>query len=444
MFNPPQPPRSKFSAVAITLIIFVCSAGAGVAYLFMTDQTPSWLSFLIPSSSYTSSEQESKATAPPGTSPSLKTADSGLSASTPAAEKGASPASSGKVARPPSREASDSGETQAVAPPAGQAAPSAPADSGDSTHPVISYGKGKSVGNNGTMVRGQIPDGQGLSGVAPQPPSEPAQHGGLASSPENQVVPFAILGDMAKFLTSNYWPAGSHPMARDRAITTATLKWANVKYGSQLQGFGASGATIAAKRKHVLDYVFTPTMINALYNMYAQRFFETFDKEARAQLRGPERKPLDSAQLGDMYDVYAVASQGLVEAIYAYIYTPNVRELVAEYAVAATEASEAYKLFAANLQNGNGSNVEIARRYQNAITDRDQKRGALAAALQQNGAPKAMDADSLAYIAQWLFRRGDNNTDCLTALANVVHSCALTFRSIGTQYDDLAVSQGLR
>ena len=448
MFNPPQPPSPRFSIAAIVLALFVCAAGAGIAYLFTAEKTPSWLSFLIPSSIYTPSEQEQKTASQSETSRMNGTEGTVSPAESKTGETATSAVPGGKVARPPSsvttaKPEMEERDTSSAAQSGEGTTPPFPGDSEGSPHPVVTYGKGKPVSPNGTMVRGQIPDGQSTPGIASPAPSQTAQQPASSSPQDNQVVPFTVLEDMARFLANNFWPAGTHPMARDRAITTATLKWANVKYGGQLQGFGVSGNTVE-KRRQVLDYVFTPAMINTLYNMYAHRFFDTFDKEARAQLKGADKKTLDNAQLGDMYDVYAVASQGLVETIYAYIYTPNIRDLVSEYATAATEAAEAYKVFAVNMQSGNGANAEIARRYQSAILDRDQKRGALTAALQQNGAPKNMDADSLAYVAQWLFRRGENSNDSLAALANVVHSCALTFRSIGTQYDDLAASQGLR
>lgn len=429
MFNPPQPPRSRFSTTAIVLILFLAAAGAGIFYLSTAEKTPSWLSFLIPSTSFTPSEEEKKIQA-------QSEAAEPQTAALPT--KPVSPPAGAKVARPP---ASMEKPEPASEPPAATSEES----SGEAPQPVLSVGTGKPAAPNGTMVRGEIPEGQHSPGIyQTPPPAQSAQTGPGATPQEDGVVPLAIIQDMAKFLAANFWPAGSHPMARNGAITTATVKWANVKYGGQLQGFGVTGADAAAKRKTALDYVFTPAMLNSLYAMYSQRFFETFDKEARALTRGPDKKPLDSAQLGDMYDVYAVASQGMVETIYAYLYTPNARELVSEYAVAATEASEAYRLFAANLQNGNASNVEIARRYQSAILERDQKRDALTAALLQHGASRTMDADSLAYVAQWLFRRGEDKKETLTALAAIIHTCALTFRSIGTQYDDIAYSQGLR
>ena len=428
MFTPPQPQRPRFSLASAVLFLLVICAGAGLVHLFTADETPSWMSFLLPSTSYSPPEAEKREAGKPENNDEQTTPV----ARPPARDAATSPATPAKAVRPPS-------DTETTA----DSAPSSPAPEGDAipSSPVITYGKAQQVDANSSVVRGQIPDAQAVSGL----PSANMQATPAVSSKEDKVVPLALIQDMAKFLTTNFWPVGSHPLARDKAITTATVKWANIKYGNlQVQSFGVTGANAAAKRKSALDYVFTPATINVLYNTYAQRFFDVFDREARAQTKTPDKKPLDSAQLGDMYDVYAETSQGLVEAIYAYMYTPNVRELVAEYAEADLEASRAFKVFAAEVENGKGSNVEAARRHQLARLDRDQKRATLASALYQRGAPQSMDADSLAYLCQWLYRRGDNQNEMLTALATIIHTCALTFRSIGTQYDDLAYSQGLR
>ena len=428
MFTPPQPPRTRLSVASFVLLLLIIGAGAGLVYLFTVDETPSWMSFLLPSTSYRPSEAEKKEAGKPENN-DKQTASV---ARAPSRNAAASPPTPSKAVRPPSA-------TEATA----GSAPSSPASEGAEipSSPVITYGKAQQADASSSVVRGQIPDAQGVSGLAPA--NMPATPAGPTKS--DKVVTPALIEDMARFLTTNFWPVGSHPLARDKAITTATVKWANIKYGNlQVQSFGATGANATAKRKGVLDYVFTPVTINLLYHTYAQHFFDAFDREARAQTKTPDKKPLDSAQLGDMYDVYAETSQGLVEAIYAYMYTPNIRELVAEYAEADVEASRAFKVFAAEVENGKGSNVEAARRHQLARLDRDQKRAALASALYQRGAPQSMDADSLAYLSQWLYRRGANQNEMLTALSTIIHTCALTFRSIGTQYDDLAYSQGLR
>lgn len=471
MFSPPQPPRSKPPFAALVLVFFVLLAGSGIVYMFTAESTPSWLSFLIPSSQYTPTERETNASKNARIQEEKEDgAQSVPSSATPArppqpSETKEAASEKPTAIRPPS--ASEGGkaslQSNASAPETGSAisgtvpplsasspAPEAPVagESGEvaepgAHHPVITYGKAKPInGTDSSMVRGSIPEGQNPPGLAQPVQAAAGMKQPPAESPakEDSVVPLSLIDDMAKFLASNFWPVGTHPMAKDKAISTASLKWANIKYGSQLQGFSVDHSKPAVERQRVLKYVFTPAMIDTLYKLYGAHFFTRLDEEARAQLRGDANLPLDSAQLGDMYDLYAVAAQGIVESIYAYMLTPDVRSLVAAYAKASSDAVGAYRAFSTNMKQKPGNDLDSARRYQASILEREQKREALVSALRRNGAPEDMDADSLAYTAQWLYRRGEGAEESLKALASVLHACALNFRTIGNRYDAMAYS----
>lgn len=503
MFSPPEPKRSKFSLPVVALFLFALGAGGGILYLFTSETSPSWLSYLLPSTSYAPSENERKATGntrqasddspanfnpsvtsptavkeedaptlqpsyatpPPATSATRSPQKTDTPVPSPSYELSEPPSTSEVTAQPqlPSQDRADT-DTQ-------NNSPALPATQENDHASVITYGKAKPVDSNPSIVRGSISDGQGV--VIPLPRPDGAAKTGTspaksptadtplpipqiteitgpdapppsASGKDDSIVTFAAVDSLAKFLAENFWPVGTHALAGKKPITTATFKWANVQYGTQLPGFQLDGTDARQKRQTLLDYIFTPEMITKLYGAYAQRFFDAFDREARALVRGDNKKPLNAADLGDMYDVYAVVAQNLVETIYAYMYTPGVRSLVSDYSTAVTEAAKANKEFSARMAEGKGNDAEIGRRYQTAIRQRDSKRTALASTLRKHGAPQSMDEDSLAYIAQWIYRRGENAEASLTALAKVLHSGALSFRTIGTQYDEIAYSQGLR
>jgi hypothetical protein len=258
------------------------------------------------------------------------------------------------------------------------------------------------------------------------------------------VVPLSVIEHLSRFLAANFWPRGTHPMAREQAISTAGAKWVNITFGAQLQGFDTAGDPDGV-RKRVLERLLSPAGVNFLYRLYSERFFSSLEREARAQSRGADNTPLSDAQIADMYTLYGNMAHGLAGAIRAFIRTPNIRHQVSGYAKACTDASLAYRRFADSLRDngdkgdkgdkGGGNNsLDSAKTYQAAIMSREQKREELASMLRRHGALPGLDSDSLVYVAQWLYRRGEGKNQGFAALADVLDTCAARLSAIGDQH----------
>lgn len=296
-------------------------------------------------------------------------------------------------------------------------------EAADNAPPVVLYGKGRPVTPEGGVVRGDIPRGQNRAGARIPP-------GG-----QDSVIGALFVRSLAKFLVESYWPAGSHPMARERGISTAGVKWLNHRYGAQLHGFAADPDNPVAARQRVLRYAFMPSMLRALYELYGERFYETLHAEAGALKRGPENLPLTSAQKAELFALYADMAGNLAKTVRAYVNAPRIRPLVASFAEAEQEASAAFADYIENLENADVAiRPEKSRAYQIALKRREKAEEALVAALRQEGGGQGFDADSLVYIAQWLYRRGEDSAAALSVLAGILEDCAMRLSSLGLEY----------
>jgi hypothetical protein len=298
--------------------------------------------------------------------------------------------------------------------------------------PLIRYSRGKVVNGAGSMASGEIPQNRNL--LADAAPFVGAGPDLVLRSGRDSVVDIPFIDDLAAFLAANYWPEGTHPQAKSRGITTASLKWINLKYGGQLQGFSVNHDNLPEERVRVLRYIYMPSMIQGLYSLYHERFFATLEKEALAQKRGPEQTPFTNAQMADMFSLYAGMARGLSGAVSAYAGAPDIRTRISAYAAASDAATAANMRFSEIPPGASLTRNQAARLYQDAVVKREQQRENVAAAMRRRGDSGNLDSDSLVYAALWLHRRGEIRPDTLQALRAMFSACAGQFGALEKLY----------
>lgn len=290
--------------------------------------------------------------------------------------------------------------------------------------PVIIYGKGKAVTPEGSVVRGAIVHSEG--GAAPAPALPPARR--------DSVMGPGFIDDLALFLADNYWPEGTHPLARSGGVSTAGLRWANTRYGMLLHGFHVDHGRLRQERARVLRYVFMPSMLNGLYSLYAERFFTALEDQALARRDGQQGFAFTNAQVADMFAAYAGMAAGLAGCVDAYQSGPEAKQLAREYAESDELAHAAYRRFSNSMQSETAIIQAYARQYQDAIMRRELKRTALASTLRRNGDTRGLDEDSLVYAAMWLHRRGQHKEAAVSALAGICRTASTRLIDLEQKY----------
>lgn len=316
---------------------------------------------------------------------------------------------------------------QAASNAAEKAAATSSPDAAPDNGGLILYGKGKPVNAGHSAVRGDIPAGQkpfGRSGTF-------ARQGR-----GDYVLGPAFVDDLACFLADNYWPEGSHPMARGRGLSTASVKLANMRYGARLEGFAVNQGDPVRARHQVLSYAYMPSMLRALYVLYADLFFSNLENRALDRASGPQGIYFTNAQMADFFSGYAGMARSLGACAGAFRDNPGIRTQAASYAQAHDAASAAYARFIDSMDGSAEQKHLASAAYYEAVRRRESGAGQLAAALGREGG-KGLDADSRVYLALWLLRRGPENTAALSVLQEICLDGARRLDELAGHYKNL-------
>lgn len=254
---------------------------------------------------------------------------------------------------------------------------------------------------------------------------------------EDAVVRPAFVDDIAAFLAQNYWPRNTHPSARRGGITTVNLRWANLRYGAELQGLEGRGSDPAMARKAVLGYVLNPAAVGRIYDLYADGFVRALAREANKRAVGEDaaRRFLTEPEKKEMFAIYAgyagrvasalekyAADSGMAARVDAYIHASQAVEeanrAYMESTIAYEEANERGPKTAAGAARLKMD--KDAATYQKRIRERETKRGALVAAMSRDNNPNSSGSDTLVYVAFWAYRRGPGSAPALRACAKAL------------------------
>lgn len=273
-------------------------------------------------------------------------------------------------------------------------------------------------------------------------PAEPAPNlllvpGAIATPPpaarEDAVVRPAFVNDIAAFLAQNYWPKNTHPSARRGGITTASLQWANLRYGAELRDLDGSRGDPGSARRAILGYILNPAAVGRIYGLYAEGFIAALHQEAEKRLvgEGDGKRALTDAEKREMFGIYAgyAARVGAALENYAEDSTmPQKVEIYAEAEKTVQDANRAYMesmlAFEEASHGVNSANTNAARlrmdkeaaTYQKRVRERETARNTLVAAMSKG---KANRDDTLVYAAFWAYRRGADSASSLRACSKV-------------------------
>lgn len=276
------------------------------------------------------------------------------------------------------------------------------------------------VSANGTLIQGTLASPADLEAAAAAQAvngqQEPAPPGVAPKLREDSVIRADFVRDLAGWMVSRYKPAP----AGGRGQINAGLQAANLRYGTNLRGMERKSAgDIPASRAFILRYAFSPSMLEALYGIYAERFV---DEVAHAALAPDQGKAMSEAQLDDLYANYAgffgdlskvTAGAAAMPDLKARIEQVNavgrkslaVHAEITETVFALDEARE--KGNTASVQNLEKKLAELNGRYRSALQEHNAARAALIAAIRKGAPVRHLDDDTVLFVTLWIERRLD-------------------------------------
>lgn len=248
---------------------------------------------------------------------------------------------------------------------------------------------------------------------------------------QDSVVTGAFVHDMARWLVANYVP--SHKEGRG-GRTSATLTQVNARYSNSGKLRSLERDTLKS-RAAILEYVFTPGMLEALYRMYAPRFLDEMEQAARE----PRRRGVPGDDLvADMFRVYAEQFNRLASSLEAAAsadlpaLSAAIRRAAEGEAAANEDFSRAYTAQAIARDAGRSDEVAIqsrcmaeSARVASMYAGRQEKaRRALARELRLRGGKPLLPDAELIFLGEWLARH-KAGADATRAAADVCRRMAV-------------------
>lgn len=251
--------------------------------------------------------------------------------------------------------------------------------------------------------------GEVREAVAPAPPESKAQ------PTEDSVVRISFVDDLAAYLVSGYQPPRSRKNPTDRGRLVISYKQVNMHYGLDPSLFGNPGGPADRMRKAILQYMFRPGVLKALYDLYAEAFTDQMVEQAELAERSfPTDNgsfamgPLNPAQQGELLSLYADKSSDAGKVFQALGQNIDLFVTVRNYLQAVRDVNKAYEHFWKR-DLDDPSQVELAgREIKQAIVRRERLRSKVVRAIRNAHSLNRVSDEELLYLAQWGFRRSRN------------------------------------
>ncbi len=288
-----------------------------------------------------------------------------------------------------------------------------------------------------------------------EPEQESGQvHGLLAQSddPENfvgrnddSVVQESFVYALASWMVDMYEPA---EVSGQAGRLRSSLQSANLRFGHSMEGIAYVGDSLAKGRKEALEYLYTSGMLQALYHLYEDRFFEAIENAANA-------KGLTTAQKREMYLLYSRQFRGLSGAFIRVLKLPKLPELLDIWYIARNvklEANSVYTnaVFALDEANEKGSSAQIAEAqelsqqastvYQEAIIEESSAFDAILDNMKESASASLLDDGTLLYTVLWIERRYDGARDAaeIEAVHEATAQAGAIFLEIANKLETLS------
>ncbi len=282
--------------------------------------------------------------------------------------------------------------------------------------PVFSFGTDGEAAEHtapGTAEAGEkpFPDGAVQRGiVAGVEADAPSPDKGRQ---DDAVVRVAFIEDLAAWLVAGYQPS-----ANGTGRLALNLQAANLRYGAGMRGLEGIDGDPHEKRAEILNYVFTPGMLTALYKLYIDRFMDSVERAGEAPRADGGRLTAD--QRAAMYTLYAARFRGLSGALQGSVALSDLgeridglREAARRVVAANSRYAELISAFDAARERGDGTRAAELRRqadaaaqsYRQSVLNRELAAADLVRGVRNNPEARNLDDGTLLYIASWVDRR---------------------------------------
>jgi hypothetical protein len=261
-----------------------------------------------------------------------------------------------------------------------------------------------------------------------------ATEGGNATQgpvPADEIVRHDFVQDLSSYLVARYLPGGTKRNPAPLGRFDLNVKSVNIRYGVDFPGLSVDPADTLGARKAVFAHVLQTPVLEFLHAAYTPLFLDSLEQalqSATYTLPTGQTAAINDQQRTEMLNLLANRLKGIGQTVATLARNESIRGLVAKYLQDMDNVSQAHLAFW-NLQTENASVAamgEASARIKTTIQTREISRQRLLQAIVSSAGPQGMDASELVYLAQWVYRRGQDSPQAMAAVAKAGELLART------------------
>ena len=250
-----------------------------------------------------------------------------------------------------------------------------------------------------------------------------------ATYPADDIVRHEFVEDVGAYLVSRYLPAGTKGNPGAQGRFDLSLKSLNLRYGVDFNGLGVDPADTLGARKTVFTHVLKAPVLDFLHAAYTPLFLDSLERallNTSRTLPSGQEAAVSDEQRREMLTLLAARLKTVGRTVAALARSESIRPLVAKYLEDMENVSQAHLAFWNVPQDAPASvKSEASTRIKTTIQTRELSRQRLLQAIVGAADPQGMDAAELVYMAQWVYRRGQEDP----GLGNVARAGDLLVRT---------------
>jgi len=233
-------------------------------------------------------------------------------------------------------------------------------------------------------------------------------------TPVDEVVRHDFVKDVGAYLVARYLPGGTKKNPGPQGRFDLNVKSVNIRYGVDFPGLNVDPADTLGARKIIFGHVLQGPTLDFLHAAYTPLFLDSLDETLRSTthtLASGQSVAVTEAQRAEMLTLLASRLRTVGRTVSVLARTDTVKPLVAKYLQDIDNVGQAHLAFW-NLQGDKASPAardEAGARIKTTIQTREISRQRLLQAIVSAADPQGLDASELIYLAQWIYRRGEEN-----------------------------------
>jgi hypothetical protein len=238
----------------------------------------------------------------------------------------------------------------------------------------------------------------------------------------DEIVRHDFVEDASAYLVARYLPGGTKKNPGGQGRFDLNVKSVNIRYGVDFPGLNVDPADTLGARKIVFGHILQGPVLEFLHAAYTPLFLDSLERTLASTthvLTSGQSAPITPEQRAEMLSLLAARLQTIGKTVVTLASADSIRPLVGKYLEDIDKVGEAHLAFW-NLQTQNASlsaTSEASARIKTTIQTREISRQRLLQTIVGAGVPQGLDASELVYLAQWIYRRGVEDTNSVAAVA---------------------------